>query len=198
MSLWIVLPVKPFSEGKSRLATRLTPQQRYDLNKYLFTFVLDIAQKFLPQRVLVISRCQSVLLMAKQFAAQTLTEKAPFGLNTALTQANQWLKNKSATHLLIIPTDLPNLTMHDLTSLIPSQSGHVLIARDRVKQGTNALYHPVAPNLRYQFGEGSCSRHVIEAHKAGLQVTFNDNPILAFDLDTPADYAEWTAEGRSL
>jgi len=196
MSLWIIIPVKPLSEGKSRLAKHLTQQQRYELNTFLLTSTLNLVQQFLPHQFLVVSRCQTVLTIAKHWSAHTLTETAPGGLNAALAQATKWLKAKNVKDLLIIPIDLPRLTRKDLASFIPSQPNQVLIARDRAKQGTNALYWPDKPLLRYQFGEKSCSRHVIEANNAGLTVHYNDNPRFAFDLDTPTDYAEWiTSKG---
>ena len=193
MNFWIILPVKPLSEGKSRLASHLTPQQRYELNTFLLTRTLKLAHQFLPNQVLVVSRCQSVLSIANQWTAHTLIETVAGGLNAALAQASLWLKTMDVKNLLIIPTDLPRLTNKDLTSLVPLQPNQALIARDRAKQGTNALYWPTQAKIDYQFGEKSCLLHEIEANKAGLSVQFSDNPRLAFDLDTPTDYAEWIA-----
>ena len=38
--LWVVVPVKPFNEGKSRLAACISPQQRHALNRELLTRTL--------------------------------------------------------------------------------------------------------------------------------------------------------------
>jgi len=40
MSLWTILPVKPFGEGKSRLAGHLSPDRRRTLNRDLLAHTL--------------------------------------------------------------------------------------------------------------------------------------------------------------
>ncbi len=197
MDAWIVLPVKPLSEGKSRLAALLTPQQRYDLNLFLFQRLLALVQPMVPQQLLVVSRCDRVLSLAKDAAGYALKETG-HDLNSALFEATAWLKERNAHHMLIIPTDLPQIMKEDVGSLIPASANHLLIARDRSKRGTNALFCPVQTAFQYKFGVDSCEKHAHQAINLGLKVVFRDNSRVAFDLDTPSDYAEWNQYATQL
>lgn len=191
MSLWFILPVKPLSEGKSRLSSILTPIKRQELNTYLFMRTLKLLTSILPQRVLVISRCKRVLTLARQHHAPSLLESSAGGLNEALSQAQAWLKTR-ATNIVIIPCDLPYVTQFDLEQLLSLNSGGVIIARDRLQQGTNALIHPNPIAMDYQFnGKNSAQCHADTANRAGFKTKYYDNPRFAFDIDLPEHYLDW-------
>ena len=57
MKLWAIVPVKPFSEGKSRLARYLSPQERNAFNRDLLTRTLRaIRLAHINAGVVVVSR----------------------------------------------------------------------------------------------------------------------------------------------
>ena len=62
MKLWLIVPIKPFAEGKSRLAGRLSPSRRSSLSKQLFRHVITQALAA-PELtgILVVSRDATVL-----------------------------------------------------------------------------------------------------------------------------------------
>jgi 2-phospho-L-lactate guanylyltransferase (CobY/MobA/RfbA family) len=43
----------------------------------------------------------------------------------------------------------------------------------------------------FRFGEGSAQRHAEAARSSGLQISFREDPVLSFDLDTPDDLRIW-------
>ena len=60
MTLWLVVPVRPLTEGKSRLAPVLDADARRRLNERFLLSTLDIATALVgPARVLVVS-CRAV------------------------------------------------------------------------------------------------------------------------------------------
>ena len=62
MNLWLVVPVKPFDESKSRLAAILARQERAALTRSLLTRTLHVAQASGHfARLLVVSRDDAVL-----------------------------------------------------------------------------------------------------------------------------------------
>ena len=105
MSLWTIVPVKPFHEGKSRLAAHFSPQQRRALNRELLTRTLAAINKaHLEGEVLVVSRDSHALAAARRAGSHALAEESPpytappsacdpndteseLRLNAALTQA---------------------------------------------------------------------------------------------------------------
>jgi 2-phospho-L-lactate guanylyltransferase len=184
MSIWAVIPAKRAEEGKSRLADVLTPQQRMNLNHYLFRNTLGlVCSVFPPGRVIVVSRDFALLGIAAAAGAQALTERGD-DLNQALHQAADFPYLTGG--LLAISADLPNLTADDLHAILAA-TGPVTIAPDRAGQGTNALLTSPAACIPYCFGENSFARHSAEAARLGITPGTISRPGLAFDLDTPED-----------
>lgn len=73
--LWAILPVKPFGEGKSRLAEQLHSAERAALSKELLTRVIQTIQAAeVCAESLVISRDNNVLGYAESLGARTLLE----------------------------------------------------------------------------------------------------------------------------
>ncbi len=129
MALWAIVPVKPLRRGKSRLAEVLTQVERTDLNRRLLAHTLETLTA-IPQieQVLVVSRDQGALALAREFGARTVQENGLPHLNTALTRATIVAKNYSARGVLIIPADLPLLTAEDILAILnlampPPRSG---------------------------------------------------------------------------
>ena len=123
--------------------------------------------------------------MAAKDSAIILEEKKK-GLNHALEQATEYAKTQGATQLLILPTDLPRMTVEDLKPF-KEYKGFVIVP-DREQAGTNALFLNLHAGFSYKFGNSSLDLHLQEAERLGLKFVLEQNENLAFDLDTCADY----------
>lgn len=122
---WAIIPVKPLRESKSRLAAVLSPDERADLTGFLLQRTITIlSQTLLIDRIMVVSRDPEALKLARQSGAVTLVEGDRPGLNVALLRAAYVAAAQRATSLLILPSDLPLLTVADvemmLTGAIPA------------------------------------------------------------------------------
>ena len=81
MTLWVVVPVRPLTEGKSRLAPVLDADARRRLNERFLLTTLDIATAVVgPARVLVVSRCADALALSRAAGVVTLRELGAGGL----------------------------------------------------------------------------------------------------------------------
>ena len=69
----------------------------------------------------------------------------------------------------------------------PPGTAMLRIAPDEAGIGTNAIYVRPPDLLAFEYGEGSCLRHVERARARGARVDRIDRPGLRFDLDTPED-----------
>ena len=198
--LWIIVPVKPFNEGKSRLAACIPPQQRHALNRELLTRTLTaINQAHLDAEILVVSRDKNALAAAKRAGSRALAEESqPCSqldtdsepqLNAALTQAARYAATHGATKVLVLPTDMPNLTAEDVRTMAsPSnRDPQITIAPSR-DGGTNALLLQPAQAIPFAFGPDSFQRHKHLAAKAGIPVRIVESDSLLFDIDLPEDY----------
>ncbi len=212
MALWVLIPVKPFREGKSRLAAVLNPEERERLNRWLLQHVLQTLRQ-VPGllHILVISRDPGVLALARREGAQTLQESSATTLNATLRRAVTFLRGRGMQRALILPADLPHLTPEDVEALLdalnrrPAEDTPLLvIAPDRHHMGTNALALDPVENHEFAFGPGSFYKHIAAARQAGRFVHVVERPGLAYDLDQPEDlslvahvFPQWQARALS-
>lgn len=197
MTIWAIVPVKPFGEAKSRLGPALAPGVRQALVRALLGRSLGVlAQVPAVGQVLVVSRDSQALALAGTYGARALPEPAPGGLNQALHAGTAAALAGGATSVLVLPTDLPLLAPADLSALLaePGGAGPALaISPDRHGTGTNALWVRPPGWLAYAFGPGSFDRHVRLARLAGAAVRVCPAAALALDLDVPDDWSAYRA-----
>jgi len=190
MTMWAIVPVKPLRRGKSRLAEVLTQEERADLNRRLLAHTLDTLTA-IPEieHVLVISRDQSALALAREHGARTVQENGAPHLNTALARATILARNYATRGVLIMPADLPLITAGDVRTILERGTSPpvVVVAPDRRRQGTNALLVCPAGVIEYEFGPGSFLRHCERAQRAGARLEICELPSLALDMDLPED-----------
>jgi 2-phospho-L-lactate guanylyltransferase len=193
MSLWAIIPARPLEEGKSRLAEALTPAERHRLNQRFFRQTLDVTAAVVGrERTLVISRSESLLAIARSLSFETLLEAAPHGLNAALTQAADAVRQRGATRVLSVSCDLPFLIPDELRALldVAHQGDGLAIASDRAGTGTNALVMSPIGAIPYLYGLGSFAAHQEAARAAGLTLNVVRRAGLSFDIDTPDDFEQ--------
>ncbi len=215
MTLYLLIPVKHLSDSKTRLAPVLAGQERQALALRLLRGVLAVAQQAQQQLgalAVVVSPDPVVLALAADYGLTPLLEdSAPFSgyglrvtsygeasLNAALEQATDFAASHGASAVLILPADLPLLTLADVARLWrASQQLYadraMVIAPDSQEQGTNALLVRPPGALAYQFGPGSFQRHCQQARELGLAWHIDRSPRLGLDVDLPADLEHWLA-----
>jgi len=190
MTLWAIVPVKPLRRGKSRLADVLTQDERADLNRQLLTHTLETLTA-IPEleHVLVVSRDQAALALARDYGARTVQESGAPQLNVALARATIVAKNYATRGVLIVPADLPLISSEDVYAMLDllGEPPVVVVAPDRRHEGTNALLVCPIGLIEYDFGPGSFQRHCERALRAGARLEICELPSLALDMDLPAD-----------
>jgi 2-phospho-L-lactate guanylyltransferase len=194
MSLWAIVPVKPFSDSKSRLAGVLSAQERAALSREFFEHVLRVLAR-VPAitHTVVVSRDSSALALARTYHAHTVTESGAPDLNTALRRAAETAQKLGARAVLVLPSDLPLLTDKEVRQLIEPEGMEpaVVVAPDRRKRGTNALFMRPPGVIDYTFGEDSYKRHRARAEQAGARLRLCLLPGVALDIDTPDDLSAY-------
>jgi 2-phospho-L-lactate guanylyltransferase len=215
VTLYLLIPVKHLSDSKSRLAPVLAEGERQALALRLLGGVLAVAQQAQQQlgaASVVVSPDPAVLALAADYSLTPLHEDPapPSGyesrvtdcpepaLNAALEQATAFAASRHASAVLILPADLPLLTLADVARLWrASQQLYsdraMVIAPDGQEQGTNALLVRPPGALAYQFGPGSFQRHCQQARELGLAWHIDRSPRLGLDVDLPADLEHWLA-----
>ena len=190
MALWAIVPVKPLRRGKSRLSGVLSPEERNDLNRRLLTHTLETLSAIPDiEQILVISRDQAALSLAREHGARTVLENGAPELNVALARATIVVKNYATHGLLIVPADLPLISSEDVNAMLEKAVDPpvVVLAPDHRRQGTNALLVCPVGLIEYDFGPGSFQRHCERALQAGARLEILELPSLALDMDMPED-----------
>ncbi|HEY8538188.1 MAG TPA: 2-phospho-L-lactate guanylyltransferase [Steroidobacteraceae bacterium] len=187
MKLRVLIPVRPFEEGKQRLSSLLSPAARHALNACFFSHTIDVARSVVePHECIVVSRSTEVLDLARRAGMYALREQPPGGLNPALEQAAA--KAREADAVLSLSCDLPLLEPDDLRALIARAApGKVVLGVDRTGEGTNALLMSPPGAIAYCYGQSSHDAHRTSALERGLAFETILRPNLANDVDTPAD-----------
>lgn len=197
--LWVVIPYKGSAGSKRRLAGLLDTDARARLSQTMFEGVLEAAcSASAVERVLVLHPATARVVTPSHPRLSLIAESqevdaAPRDglvdrLNTALRQAQRVATLGGASGLLMLPSDLPTVTGGDIDALIAAaEQSDVVIAPDRVSEGTNALLLAPPAAIEPRFGFGSYEEHRRQAQAAGVRVQVVERPGLALDLDTPAD-----------
>ncbi len=121
----------------------ISADERADLNHYLLEHTIKVLKTIDEiENILVISRDKEALALASDLGARTVQEYGSPGLNTALSRAVEIAKSYETCGVLIVPADLPRLDAEDLRTILGYRDKPpiVVIAPDRKKEGTNALF----------------------------------------------------------
>lgn len=196
MRPWLIVPAKPFTAAKSRLAAILSPDERARLGAYLLERTLRIANEAdVFDDIVVISRDSAALQLAATLGARALVETGD-ELNLAVAQACLSAQEGGATSALILPADLPRLTVGDLHLLCAAAetSATIVITPSR-DGGTNALLLPLPAPISFAYGRNSFHHHMRHATLSTSNVRVVETDNLHFDLDAPADLGELANDG---
>jgi 2-phospho-L-lactate guanylyltransferase len=197
MSCWALVPVKTRAEGKTRLASVLTPEARIALVRFMLRHVLDVLaaapgidhvavlspeRDEVPQEVLVLN-------------------ENGHGLNPALGWAIAALRGLGAREVVVLPGDLPWLTVDDVESLLVGvRSSGCALGADDNGTGTNAVAIDLerlgGTAFRFSFGKNSLALHRRQAGSLGLEARLVHSASLAFDVDEPSALCLFMADEK--
>lgn len=199
MTLRVVVPAKALPRSKSRLAPVLEEAERRALSLGFLDRVLRAclaARGVAPGCVQTVSDGADALERARALGTAALAQSGS-GLNRALDQARRAAREDGVPMLIVLSGDLPFVVASDVERLAAAAgAGVAVVAPDRAGRGTNALALPTMADFRFRFGRDSAAAHAAEARRAGLRPATLSTPGLAFDVDTPRDYAEFLAHDR--
>ncbi len=195
MKLWLIVPVKPFAEGKSRLAPILPNPQRAQLSRQLFQHVMAQATATaLLAGILVVSRDATLLDGLPPSKINLIAEEGQ-DLNGAVSQGRQVAVAQGADAILILPADLPRLQTNDIAMLYArGQETEGIVIVPSSDNGTNALLLRPPHVINFAFGPNSFTHHWRAAQAAGVSCLIHKAPHLAFDVDLPADLHQLSTE----
>ncbi|MBK6657773.1 MAG: 2-phospho-L-lactate guanylyltransferase [Proteobacteria bacterium] len=186
--MWVVVPVKRFSNAKTRLAPLLSAAERESLAQAMLNDVLRaIAESRRVAGVLVVSREVRARYCVERIGGLFLEDTAD-DLSSAIELAGEWLATHGQRGMLMAG-DVPLVSGREIDELLLTHRGApaVTLAPDRKHDGTNALAVSPADAIHFAFGKGSFAKHRQAALDVGIQAQVALLPGLALDVDNPMD-----------
>ncbi|GJM37390.1 MAG: hypothetical protein DHS20C19_07570 [Acidimicrobiales bacterium] len=183
MGTIVLIPIRSFDDMKTRLAEALDVDQRRRLAIWMAERVVAAAEPF---PTMIVTDDLEVAEWAQATRAGVL-DPGVRGLNPCVAAAVAAVGEDGHARAIVAHADLPAAA-----SLAALDGDGVLIAPDRVRDGSNVLSVPTGSGFAFHYGPGSFAAHRAEAERCGLDLTIVDDPDLAWDVDDPADLpAEW-------
>jgi 2-phospho-L-lactate guanylyltransferase len=187
-----IVPMKPITEGKSRLAPMLTADQRALLSLAMLIRVLGAAATTPGIKDVVVYGGDDAVRQACERAGAGWRLDPGSGLNGCLAAGFSDSVDEGATHGMFLPADLPLVTPEALSMLIEAgRNNQIAITPDLANDGTNALLIDLAIPFPTLLGEASFERHVRQAKHLGIDHVVhrpkNLRLELGLDIDTAPD-----------
>ncbi len=204
MTIWAVVPVKDFVDGKQRLASALSPAERARLCRAMLEDVLtalSAAQGLVG--IAVVTRDADAAAIARRFGARCLAEPTNDGQSVAVGRAVRGLMAAGATGVLQLPGDVPGARADALTVALGAHRGvpAVTIVPAHDGRGSNCLICSPPDVIPFHFGHDSFLPHCAAAREAGITPTIVRDSTIALDIDTSDDLRAFIADpstGRTL
>ena len=191
----ILIPMRSINEGKTRLSNLLSPNKREKLIKLLFTQLLKKLKTLKDQfplifsDILVITPCEEVEKISKDFHVHVLKEQSLNGLNSAVNKGISWASENLYDSSLILPGDIIDPETEDIKKILDMgrKSRNSMVICPSTDFGTNALYLSLPTRLNFKFGPNSFFEHQKEAKKISIRSIIAPVDSLKDDLDTGKD-----------
>ena len=181
----VVVPVRAFRLGNTRLAAGLDDATRTALAEQLATRVVRAAG---DAPVVVVTSAPEVVAWAHEAGARGVAD--PGSLDAAARDGVVALAHLGCRRAVVAHADLPNVSSYAPVIHDAGTATAVLVPCHH-DDGTPVLSIPTdaARSFAFAYGPGSFRRHVTSARAAGLSVRVVRDRALAFDVDTIDDIA---------
>jgi 2-phospho-L-lactate guanylyltransferase len=192
----VIVPVKSFARGKSRLADVLDAPSRATLARALLDHVLDVVGACdRVTRVLVVTDGDDVEAVAQARGLSCVRDTGTPPLRVAVDLGLEVAWRHAADPALVLMADLPWLTAADIAALVAGlDRADVVLGPDARHLGTNALVLGPGVRLPTAFGRAdSFQEHMALAAALGHRAWVHESTGLGFDVDTPSDLRAMSA-----
>ncbi len=192
----VVVPVKDFSQAKSRLGPELKPSDRAAVAAVLFTQTIDFLknhqeQSETPFDIAVVTGCFEVVQMIEDQTVHLIYDCQRGGLNDALHLAADWATAHDYDSLCVLPADIAAPQFEEFEWLLSMAcSGQSLVLCPAHDYGTNVLIVSPPDAITFAYGTDSFANHQAQALEHGLDCIIAPAPSFSKDVDCMEDLAE--------
>ncbi len=178
----VLVPVKPLSEAKSRLASALPIEARQSLVRAMLADVLAAVRAAHAGPLIVLSPDDAYDDLIARAGARHLQD-AGTGYRAAVELGLASDEVRRSGSALVIPADQPRAQPHDIARALGALAQAEVVMVEAVDGGTGALGLSPPDAIPLAFGECSAAAHRRLAHQDGRRFVELDCPSLAHDVD---------------
>ena len=185
---WGIIPVKGFCLGKGRLAQALSPRYRRTLNREMLQWVVRTVLASSLKSCLITTPDEETALWCQTRGLLVHLDGGK-DINASLNDATAWAKAQGADSVLILPADIPLVTVKDIESILSlgQEPLSLVVASCRRGEGTNALFLRPPGIIPFAFGPGSFKAHLSLGREVGVKVHIYQSETLGLDVDLRED-----------
>src|ERR1700686_3209786 len=192
--IFAMLPVKSLHNAKKRLTGFLSADQREKLARILYRQTLGaLCQAEGIDRVVVVTNDSGVAEHARSSGTLVFEEDEQVSHSLSADAACLRAIKLGATTVLLVPIDVPLVSPADFSQLAAAARPGLVVVPSADGTGTNALARTPPDVIESRFGPGSCRAHLDQARLKNIHAEILRLRGLMFDIDTPADVAEFLA-----
>jgi 2-phospho-L-lactate guanylyltransferase len=192
--IWGVVPVKLFAHAKRRLMPLLSLHERGTLTGAMLRDVLSgLVRAPCLSGVIVVTSERIAGIMAQAAGAIVMNDGENAGMNAAVGQAARRLADRGAGGMLVIPADVPMITVADVETIVLTHRAapSVTLVPAGNDGGTNALACSPPLAVSSRFGEDSLRQHRDAARAGGITAVIVRLERVGHDIDRPDDLASF-------
>lgn len=185
-----MVPVKAFTEAKSRLSPVLTPGERVRLAQAMLEDVLT-ALTSVPEiaKVVVVTPSVEVGRLALAYAKTLVIHDDNVGQLPAVNKAVSFVMGSLKPEaILLTVADVPLIRPWDLVIMLRlARKPNTLVLAPSNDRGTNVMVQHPPGLIELRYGRESFFKHVDEAKRGKIPYVVYLSESVALDVDTPSD-----------
>lgn len=183
-----VIPVKTFSQAKSRL--ELSPVKTEKICKIMLEEILQTLS-ISPQieKIIVVTKEKKAKEVVKKYNAILISDEKEEGVNNAVSLADKYLLENGFDTSIVFPQDIPYIKTQDIDFMLKfkAESNFVIVVPSRRFDGTNALVRMPINLMKTHYDEDSYKIHMTTAKEITREVSLVFAKRIMWDVDNLED-----------
>ncbi len=187
MKTCAIIPVKTFSESKTRLD--LPKTQKEEICKAMLEEVLITVSKSRSiDKIILVSKDESAFKLGRKFNTVEIFDDES-GVNHAVYLADQYTFDNKYDCSVIFPQDIPTMKSSDIDNLLGfcKSENSIIIVPSRQLNGTNALVRCPTNIMETQYDRGSYTFQLDAANIVSQKVSVALIRRIMLDIDDEHD-----------
>ena len=188
MKIAVIIPVKTFSNAKTRLD--LSPQKIELLCKIMLEEILQITS-ISPriEKTIVVTKEKQAIEIAEKFNATVIKDDDEESVNSAVALADKYLLENNFDASIVLPQDIPYIKTQDIDFMLNyiAPPNFAIIVPSRRFDGTNALVRMPIDLMKTHYDEDSYKIHMNTAKNHTLNVAMVFVKRIMWDVDNKED-----------